>query len=494
MAGTSGFAALALIATLGIPTPRPSSTPTTISAPADEIPYESLAHDFLNGRGLDVTDPDATTIETVFSQGFIRLELGAFELLYPPEALADPGSAECFQRACRAVLASHGTWLDWVDPEGEVVPRKEADADLKILDKWIKSWKEQDLAAAAGARNLATSLPAKDKELAALTRFNERLLAGGFPTKGTEELRRVRLVLVPDRATFVPFSAAVGWLVPDQRSVYWVPGIVNWVEFRFDDTRVVSLEFAAGDATDWTKGTAMDARNDLGLEQQIVQLAFGSLALARFDNRIDPDFTLALCNNLVIDQYGQVDTRTDGDLSPRQAAARKIFVPGGLSQGGRLPQNNANSPWRSTLGTDHFLKVLRDSQKRGAKEADAGKATDRFLIQTADEAGRFVARAPFFGAAAAETEVPGDAYQSEWLELQRAYRVAFCHWLRDHGAGSKSASHRAFGELLSMLAPEGEVDFAALVEQAFDAPVSSKEPGKGDLEGRFLLWLSKQKK
>jgi hypothetical protein len=457
---------------------------------AGDLPYEALGTEFLKAYGLQ---PGAD-LEAILNAGFARFELGAFELYYPRAGLADEAAAARFQRACLAVLDAQGTWVDWADPGEERVPRKENDADLKTVHKWIEGWKEKDLGAVPAGRELGSALPGKDKDQAALLRFNASLAGAALPAEEGKPAARARFVLVPDRKTFVPFAAALGLMREDLRSVYWVPDAVGWVEFRYEETRIAALEFAGLDPMAWDVGLPMDARNEQGLEQQIAQLAFGSLLLERFGNRIDPDFSNALCNNLVIELYGQVDTRSDGDLRPRTAPSRKIFVPGGLSQGGVLPPNNADSPWREGKGKDRFVGVLAEAQKAGAKAADDKAALNAFGLLSEDTTQTYVARAPFFGAAAAATAVPPEVYRGNWLELQRCYRVAFCHWLREHGAGSKPDSAKAFGAFLVRLSPDKDVDFAAELEQAFGAPISAAPPGSEDLEGRFLAWLSKQKK
>lgn len=462
-----------------------------VAAPArgDELRFDKVGGDFLAARGLE---PGSADLEQILAHGFVHLDLGAFELFYPQEALSDDAANLRLQRACVAVLDAHVTWIQWTDPAHERVPLKEAQSDADAVRKWIKAWKTKDLSAVEAGKELGSALPLKDREREALARFNTALLGAGLPSEGAGPAARTHFVLVPDRKTFVSFVAAMGLLHEDLRGVYWVTSVPSWIEFRFEDTRIAALEFGGLDPSAWQSGLSMDARNERGLEQQIAQLAFGSLVLQRFGNRIDPDFSNALCNNLVIDQYGQVDTRSDGDLRPRTAPARKVFVPGGLSEGGVLPPNDADTHWRTTRGSDHFVGVLAEAQKAGAKEAGDKKAFNAFLLHADDGVATQVVRAPFFGAAAAATTAPPESFRGDWLELQRAYRVAFCHWLREHGAG-KPGSPKAFAAVLARLTPESEdVDFAAEVEAAFGAPVSAAPPGAEDLEGRFLTWLSKQ--
>jgi hypothetical protein len=462
----------------------------TTPSRADELRFDQLGADFLAARGLEQGSAD---LEQILARGFVHLELGAYELFYPQAALSDEEAHLRFQRACVAVLDTHGTWLKWADPAHEQVSPKEVEADADVLRKWIKGWKAKDLAAVEAGKDLGLALDRKDREQAALARFNTSLLSAGLPPSPGVTASRARFVLVPDRRTFVSFAAAMGLVHEDLRSVYWTPGVAGWIEFRFEDTRIAALEFGGLDPKAWETGLPMNVRNERGLEEQIAQLAFGSLVLQRFGNRIDPDFSNALCNNLVIDQYGEVDTRSDGDLRPRTAPPRKVFVPGGLSEGGVLPPNDADSPWRATRGADRFLAVLAQAQALGAKEAGDKKTLNAFLLHADDGVATCIVRAPFFGAAAASTTPPPETFRGDWLELQRAYRVAFCHWLHEQAAG-KAGSPKAFAAVLARLAPESEeIDFAAELEAAFGAPVSAAPPGPEDLEGRFLGWLAKRK-
>ena len=77
----------------------------------------------------------------------------------------------------------------------------------------------------------------------------------------------------------------------------------------------------------------------------------------------------------------------------------------------------------------------------------------------------------------------------------RAYRAGFLFWLRTEGGGRGKASRKSFGSLLLALADpgQGELDFPSALQSVYGIPLSSAEPGKDDLEGRFLIWLHKQK-
>ena len=80
-----------------------------------------------------------------------------------------------------------------------------------------------------------------------------------------------------------------------------------------------------------------------GMQQQIAQLAGNAMIDNLFGDKIPPSLAGALSVNLVIDVYGECNTRVDGDLRARRMAAREFFVPGGASEGGVLPPNLADS-------------------------------------------------------------------------------------------------------------------------------------------------------
>jgi hypothetical protein len=238
----------------------------------------------------------------------------------------------------------------------------------------------------------------------------------------------------------------------------------------------------------------MNVHNENGLEQQLAQLAFGSLVLSRFGNRIDPDFSLALCNNLVVDAFGEVDTRTDGDLRPKTTQAVSMFVPGGNSAGGTLPTNYADGRFRSPdHGKDRFVRVLRVVQLQGSKDARSPyEKIASFQLQDDAEKAKMVIRGPFMDPAAQAMQPVPSRFEGDLLELLRSYRVCFLHWLRNESMDKQSTSRARFSKLLQQLAgPEAPAGPADAVRAVYDAPLSDPKASQSSLEGRFLRWLAK---
>ena len=76
----------------------------------------------------------------------------------------------------------------------------------------------------------------------------------------------------------------------------------------------------------------------------------------------------------------------------------------------------------------------------------------------------------------------------------RSYKSGFLHWLRTHAVATERAARERFAELLIELAdPKRKSGFEAVFGELYDkATLSGPEAGKDTLEGKFLVWLSKQ--
>jgi hypothetical protein len=189
-----------------------------------------------------------------------------------------------------------------------------------------------------------------------------------------------------------------------------------------------------------------------------------------------------------------VDTRVDGDTGSRSTEAVNVFVAGGNPSGGTIA-NSAESRWRETHGADRFLGPLKRSQKAAAGEAQERWARPGgFELLDATGSSSHVVWAPLLGAHG--TGPPPAPYHADHMEFRRAYRVAFLHWLRTRGAGSKKSSAEAFARFARTLA--GGASAAEAIEEGYGLPLSAPSPAEllaADtlpLEGRFLVWLSKQ--
>jgi hypothetical protein len=90
-----------------------------------------------------------------------------------------------------------------------------------------------------------------------------------------------------------------------------------------------------------------------------------------------------------------------------------------------------------------------------------------------------------------DREVVPAEFLDDYLELHRAYRAAFVHWLQGNGMKSKPASAEQFAVLMRRLAEQAkDVDFDGLCRELYGVALSAKDPGTDTLERRFLAWVA----
>jgi len=419
------------------------------------------------------------------------LAIGLYDLYLPTEAAADPESLEDYQRVALALLDSQSCWLDWLEPEvQDSRALKEALRDHKTLRKWVDGWKLRyvERGMKDGERNLLDVLSAKKsvrEASASLALYFEGGQALGLDRPAGA---REPIVLVEDRVRMVQLCSLGGWIYPQHRSVFWQSSIKTWTHFYIDDVKFLATRFAAPrSASDYATGMRMDGRTPTGLEQQIVQLATNSMLANYFGDAIPPTLAGGLAINLVIDVYGECNTRADGDLRARRTSAREVFVPGGNPNGGLLPPNLAGSRWRAEQGSDNFVAALKRAMPDRIR--DGGYS---FILEN-DRGRRGVqVSAPFLGSVASASPL-ADEYYGDNLEFLRSYRCCFLSWLKENGAGRSSRSSEAFAKLLQGLASGTTDTLEALLASLYGLPLSSVAVGQEDLEGRFLGWLRKQR-
>jgi hypothetical protein len=287
-----------------------------------------------------------------------------------------------------------------------------------------------------------------------------------------------------------------GALDPALKQQAWNEGVTTWLEFQAWETRFLTLEYAASEEKrDFERGVPVSARNPAALSQLVTQVATRAMLARVYADGLDPALGSGMANALVIDLYGELDTRIDGDVRSRSSQGSSMFVPGGNPEGGVLPATSAENRWRGTKGKDHFVGVLAQVQKQsGKKGGTRPEKLTRFELVSDGGSEKALVSAPFLGPSAVK---PGQAFLPDYLELVRCYGVAFLHWLRLEGAGTPEESARRFGSLLRAL---GKMPKAAelprVLEQIYGQPLSAAggeelfaEP---TLEGRFLAWISKQ--
>jgi hypothetical protein len=487
---------LALAALLVPATAAPSSAPVRALAAADDpkgvLPYEQIAKTYATSVGLGSAQPTEIKYEDVLSKAFVQLKLGAFDLRFPRAELDK--RAENVKGCAMALLVAQEKWLDWLAPAGG--DQKQLRDDLKILTNWVKAWKAPTLAKAKdqAESDLGKILNAPETTLAASQRLFDALARGAALGPAKEQAQPVRLIVAPSRKEFTEFIYFFGWITPEQRGLFWLDNAPDWTSAYLLNDQLIALEYAAANRqpTDYTLGTKMDEV----LPQQVVQLAMNALFSAYYGERVTAPFIGGLSMNLVIDAYGEVRTRIDGDTRSKVTGKREVFVAGGASEGGFLGKNSAETKWRENGGRDHFLGTLKGAQDEGAKLAkDAKNKAACFSIRSDDGGQKWAAIAPFLGSASADTKPPPKEFVGDFAEFYRAYKSAFIYWLQTKSQAGEKASREKFATLLKKLAdPNMSADFEAVFKEVYDgAALSGPDADKDTLEGKFLIWLSRQR-
>lgn len=475
---------LALTIALGLAAPRAAF------AQSPGLDHAGLAARFLERHDVADASPATLDLHSLLEERYLHLRVGLFDLYTPADAGVE--GLEDYARVVSALFAAQERWLEWLEPVLE--DAREVRADQRTLSRWVGSWKMAALAEAAsrGGGDLLELLEAKDDVREAAQRYADYLVSGAALGLDHEGGHSEPIVLIPDRGRFTEFLCFGGWLYDHLRPVFWQAGVEDWTHFYIDEFKVLAMQFAAPGRQpgDYQTGWRMDSRTETGLEQQIVQLAANSMLANYFGERVPPSLAGALAVNLVVDLYGECDTRVDGDLRARRTEAREIFVPGGNPDGGILPPNLADSRWRDRHGADRFVGAL----KRAMEERRRSEPVTFELLDDGERARRSVA-APFLGSSADRTPV-GQEFFGDQLEFLRSYRTCFLYWLREEAGGSRGKSERAFASLLSELACNEDPEaLEGVFERVYGDPLSApvQALGKDQLEGRFLGWLEKRR-
>ena len=485
-----------LVAALLAPCASTLAGAQTIGSPQVSINHEDLAREFLKRTGFDSMPAEEVSVEDLLQRSFFTMRVGVFDLGLSTYSALSRTNGDDFALLAAALLDVQGQFLGWLGPKAPGI--KQAEKDLKTLKSYCKKLRGDAINKLDPKEtgDLMTLLGASKKALEAQQRFGEYMARGTALGLDREDEYVDTFLVAPRRRDFLELLSTFGAISPANRGVYWTNDVATWTNTYFNDISVVALEFASlGSSTGGAfAGISMNSRTPTGMQQQIAQLAGNAMIDNLFGDRIPPSLAGALSVNLVVEVYGECNTRVDGDLRARRTQAREMFVPGGLSEGGILPPDLADSRWRSEHGKDHFLVALQASQAAGASEArKKHEKTGSFELMDDREIKRMVLKAPFLGAPALDAPVIPDDFWGDSLEFFRSYRTAFIHWLRTKGQRSKSKSEAAFGVYLTRLAQaeSGAESLEDTFEEVYGKPLSAAEPSKGDLEGQFLDWLSK---
>ncbi len=458
-----------------------------LHAPATEFPFEKTAEAFLGSHGLAGKSAGEADFESVLGKHFLTAGVGVFDVRFPVADLEKRAGE--LGKCTRALIDTQEHLLDWLKPAG--VDQKAAREDLKLVQRWIAGLKEGQLQKLkeAGGKDWMEVLQCPEATRAAQKRLALALGSGSLFSVKRDVPESVRLVITPSRKEFVELVCFAGWQNEADRGLYWADGVTTWTSAFVGPDQLITLEYAVAGARpeDYAQGTPMDAV----MGQQLVQLSLNSLFDRFYADRAPAALVRGLSMNLVIEQFGECNTRVDGDTRGRQTGKREVFVPGGASEGGQLGKNSAETRWRELYGADHFLKILKQAQKEGAEADKKGK--NRFAafgIRNDKGTEPLAVCAPFFGAAAGDKKVP-DEYQGDFSECMRAYKSAFLYYLQTQAAGAGVKSREKFAQLLSRFAdPAGTGEFETVFSQVYEGVLlSDAECTKNSLEGRFLAWL-----
>ena len=468
----------------------------SIGSPQVNINHQALAADFLNRSGFDPEGASQVSVEQLLERSFFTMRVGVFDLGLSSYAALSRTNGDNFALLAGALLEVQAQFLEWLGPKAPGI--KEAEKDLKTLRSYFKKLRGNAINKLDHKQtgDVMALLGASKKALEAQERFGRYMARGTALGLDREDEYVDTFLVAPGRRDFLELLSTFGAISPPNQGVYWTNDVATWTNTYFNDISVVALEFASlGSTTGGAfAGISMNSRTPTGMQQQISQLAGNAMIDNLFGDKIPPSLAGALSVNLVVEIYGECNTRVDGDLRARRTQAREIFVPGGLSEGGILPPNLADSRWRSEHGKDHFLVALQSAQAAGASEArKKHEKNGSFELMDDREAKRMVVKAPFLGTPAADAPPVPDDFWGDSLEFYRSYRTGFIYWLRTKGQRSKKSSEAAFAAYLTQLAQaeSGADSLEATFEEQYGKPLSAKEPSKQDLEGQFLDWLSK---
>lgn len=459
-----------------------------------KLDYEKIAKEFAARNGLDTEHPEAITLGGLYAKQYIHASLGAFYVEWPIAQL--PSHAKEFKECCEALVRCQETWLDWVQLKAS--DQKAVRADLKSVQKWVSGWSVPNLARGKGGTDVLDILPQQPSTVAAYARFNDALQRLTPIGPGRETAEQVQLVFAPTRQDFAEFVYFCGWVLPDLRPSLWIDSVPDWTQCFVQDAQVVGLQYSitGRPPADYTSGSWMNERDPDVMQQQITQLSMNALFINHYKDRVPGAFISGLSMNLVVDTFGVVNTRVDGDTRSKVTQKREVFIPGGASSGGFLAKTSAETRWRENQGADHFLPTLRLAQNEGGDEAKGDKNKAACFSVRNDAGGeKHVVRAPFLGSSAVATKPPPSEFTGDWSEFLRAYKSGFIYWLQTAAAGNEKVSKERFATLLRKLAdPNLTTDFEAVFQEVYEgAPLSNPDVDKNCLEGQFLRWLPKSK-
>ncbi len=475
------------------------------------IPFEDLDKDF---RTTYCGQGQTCTLEQVLQREFARLRLGAFEVAYPAALLEDRERAQELIQVAGDLLALQGRLSEWLVPDPELLAG--IGKDIETLNAWITDWNPSALARLAEGpdKDLLVALSAPDEIRQAAGRLQATMMDRDVLGVAPQFVDAVGVLICPRRRDFGELLGFLGATDPAWRDQHWVEGADQWTQVWTGPTLVLALEYApfTGPDPQFRSSFAPTQLDPGGKRQHVLNQAARALFFRLFNCSELDRLERALSADLVIETAGRIAV-LDGEgvikSSGGQTAPYERFVPGGASSGGVLPAISAApldhlvaSRWRRDKGQDWFVGALHEEQKEAAKAARKDrknpKSKDKlahFQLESERSKERWLVSAPFLGSYAVEQAYPPPEFLNDYREFFKSYQAAFYHWLRTTSVeDSDKASAAAFREFLALLGTPGQsASPEALLEQAFEVPVSARDGTTDSLEWRFLRWICEQK-
>lgn len=454
---------------------------------SDDLLFDEIAQRWLKRHEAQ----EAASWQELLERRFAHLELGVFRVYVPVAGLRDGKTLKDTSAALAALLDVQRGWVGWV--AGAAPAKTPGKAKEDPLAAWIRGLAPKAFAGELDGTDLAAAADPEVRDALARFAADQRT---GKPLGVDQELTGVKIAVFPRRSEFVEFTCVAGALDPLVRPNAWKDDLATWLEYEAGDTRFVTLEYAAStESRDFERGISVGDRNPAAVSELVAQVAGRALIARIFPAGIDPAIASGLANVLVIDLYGELDTRVDGDVRSRSSQGSSAFIPGGNPNGGALPPTSAENRWRGSKGKDHFVGILSQVQKQSGKKGESrGERLARFELVADNGSTKESVHAPFLGPRAS---APGAEVFPDYLELVRSYGIAFLHWLKLEGAGKPAESSARFSELLRGLGKGVQTEeLPQLFQQVYGQPLSAGDADElfeePTLEGRFLTWLSKR--
>ncbi len=487
---------------------------TAAPLPNDEKPeldYGALAQAFLDRHGVTGARSGMIGLADVLddNEHYMAVRVGLFDVRVPRAPIAeDTDRAAMFGDCVSALVELQRHWYAWNAREDSDFGARMDDFDT--LAGWIDSWNGHKISSFAKSddKDFMDRLRPGDRQREAHGRIEELMSTGEFLGLALEAEPTTQILFLPGRMDFLEFMCFSGWNDANARATYWKSGIEQWTSFWNENTQCVAMEYPTYpvDMEHPEKGADMNELEKTGLLQHTSEKAAASMFWRYYGTNDALFLEAALAQNLTIAAFGENNVRTGAPVYKNaggSTSAYEVFVPGGNSTGGTLPARGAitiiDIPlWREDKGDDYYVAALKKAMKYGVKHArkahDERKGDDRihFQIHGPKKADKDYVSAPFFGAAAANKELPPTEYLEDYEEFFRAYRAAFFHWLQTRAVDGEEECARRFAALTRRLASrDAETTLEQVVSELYAAPLSSADMEADTLESRFLTWVKK---